>query len=138
MEALLEEAHIKLSSLVTDLLGVSARRMLKALAEGETNPAALAALADERLRATPEQLCDALGACTELNVVYRRLLKMALEELRLIDEQISQLDQELASLLQPHQDAVQRLAEVPGLGVDSAQLSFRACGPRKLMKIAQS
>jgi transposase len=50
---------------VTDLLGVSARRMLKALAEGETNPAALAALADERLRATPEQLCDALGACTE-------------------------------------------------------------------------
>jgi hypothetical protein len=101
VETLLEEAHIKLSSLVTDLLGVSALRMLKALAEGETNPAALAALADERLRATPEQLCDALGACTELNVVYRRLLKMALEELRLIDEQISQLDQEL-SLLQPH------------------------------------
>ena len=52
MEALLEEAHIKLSSLVSDLLGVSARRMLQALAEGETNPAALAALADERLRAT--------------------------------------------------------------------------------------
>jgi len=40
------------------------------------------------LRATPEQLCDALGACTELNTVYRRLLKMALEELRLIEEQI--------------------------------------------------
>ena len=44
--------------------------MLKALADGETNPAALAALADQRLRATPEQLCDALGACTELNAVY--------------------------------------------------------------------
>jgi transposase len=43
LESLLEEAHIKLSSLVTDLLGVSARRMLKALADGETNPAALAA-----------------------------------------------------------------------------------------------
>ncbi len=91
VESLLEEAHIKLSSLVTDLLGVSARRMLKALADGETNPTALATLADERLRATPEQLCDALGACTELNPVYRRLLKMALEELRLIDEQIAQL-----------------------------------------------
>jgi len=129
VEALLEEAHIKLSSLVTDLLGVSARRMLKALAEGETNPAALAALADERLRATPEQLCDALGACTELNVVYRRLLKMALEELRLIDEQINQLDQELASLLQAHQNAVQRLAEVPGLGVDSAQQIIAEVGP---------
>ena len=48
LESLLEEAHIKLSSFVSDSLGFSARRMLKALAEGETNPAALAALADER------------------------------------------------------------------------------------------
>jgi len=56
--SLLEQAHIKLSSFVSDLLGASARRMLKALAEGETNPAALAALADRNLRATPEQLCD--------------------------------------------------------------------------------
>lgn len=44
-----------------------------------------------------------------------------LEELQLIDEQIAKLDQEMASLLSQHQDAVQRLAEVPGLGVDSAQ-----------------
>jgi transposase len=129
VEALLEEAHIKLSSLVTDLLGLSARRMLKALADGETNPTALAALADERLRATPEQLCDALGACTELNAVYRRLLKMALEELRLIEEQMGQLDQEMASLLSQHQDAVERLAEVPGLGVDSAQQIIAEVGP---------
>jgi transposase len=129
VESLLEEAHIKLSSLVTDLLGVSARRMLKALADGETNPAALAALADERLRATSEQLRDALGACTELNAVYRRLLKMALEELQLLDEQISQLDQEMAGLLRQHQDAVERLAEVPGLGVDSAQQIIAEVGP---------
>jgi transposase len=121
VESLLEEAHIKLSSFVSDLLGLSARRMLKALAEGETNPAALAALADARLRATPEQLCDALGACTDLKPVYRRLLNMALEQLQFLEQQIGQLDQEMASLLHPHQDAVQRLAEVPGLGVDSAQ-----------------
>jgi transposase len=121
LEALLEEAHIKLSSLVSDLLGASARRMLKALADGEADPAALAALADCRLRATPEQLCDALGACQELNPVYRRLVKMMLEELDLIERQIGQLDQEMADLLRPHQDQVQRLAEVPGLGVDSAQ-----------------
>src|SRR2546425_5747239 len=86
LEALLEEAHIKLSSLVSDLLGASARRMLKALADGETDPAALAALADQRLRATPAQLHDALGACTELNPVYRRLVKMALVDLELVDQ----------------------------------------------------
>src|SRR6266478_9359849 len=85
VESLLEEAHIKLSSL--------SWRMLKALAEGETNPAALAALADKQLRATPEQLCDALGACTELKPVYRRLLKMALEQLQFLEQQIGQLDQ---------------------------------------------
>jgi transposase len=129
LESLLEEAHIKLSSLVSDLIGASGRRMLMALAEGETNPAALAALADGRLRATPEQLCDALGACTDLKPVYRRLLRMALEQLQFLEQQISQLDQELASLLRPHQDAVQRLAEVPGLGVDSAQQIIAEVGP---------
>jgi transposase len=121
LEALLEEAHIKLSSLVSDLMGASAWRMLQALADGGTDPAALTALADTRLRATPAQLRDALGACSELNPVYRRLLKMALKELQLIHEQIGQLDQEMASLLKQHQEAVQRLAEVPGLGPDSAQ-----------------
>jgi len=64
-----------------------------------------------------------------LNVVYRRLLKMALEELRLIDEQIGELDKEMASLLSEHQDAVERLAEVPGLGVDSAQQIIAEVGP---------
>ncbi len=120
LEALLEQAHIKLSSLVSDLLGVSARRMLHALADGATDPVALAALANYRLRATQEQLRDALGACQELNPLYRRLVKMALEELQLIESQITQLDQEIADLLRPYQDQVQRLAEVPGLGVDSA------------------
>jgi transposase len=121
LESLLEEAHLKLSSLVSDLLGLSARRMLQAIADGETEPARLAGLADRRLRATPEQLCDALGACTDLNWVYRKLIQMALDELRLIDEQSTQLDQEMAHLLREHQPAVQRLAEVPGFGVDSAQ-----------------
>jgi transposase len=48
LEALLEQAHIKVSSVVSDLLGTSARRMLQALADGETDPAALAALAAPR------------------------------------------------------------------------------------------
>jgi transposase len=83
LESLLEEAHIKLSSFVSDLLGLSAQRMLK----------------------------------------------LALEELRLIDDQIGLLDREMASLLCTHQDAVQRLAEVPGLGVDSAQQIIAEVGP---------
>lgn len=129
LEGFLEEAHIKLSSLVSDLLGASARRMLTAVAEGETSPAVLASMAHERLRATKEQLCDALGAVCQLNPVYRRLTKMALEELDLIEKQMDQLDQELSQLLQSHQDVVQRLAEVPGLGVDSAHQILAEVGP---------
>jgi transposase len=119
LEALLEEAHIKVSSVVSDLLGVSVRRMLQALADGETNPAALATLAAPRLRATPEQLCDAFQASSTLHPVYRRLLTLTLEELRMIEDHPGQLDQQMADLLTAHHDAVQRLAEVPGLGVDS-------------------
>jgi hypothetical protein len=69
LESLLEEAHIKLSSLVSDLLGTSARRMLQALADGETDPATLAGLADQRLRATLDQLRDAFGVCAHLHRV---------------------------------------------------------------------
>ncbi len=129
LEALLEEAHIKLSSFVSDLLGVSARRMMHAIAQGETDPAVLAAMADKRLRATSAQLRDALGACTELNPVYRRLIKMALEEVEFFERQIGQLDQEIANLLRPHEDAVKRLAVVPGLGPDSAQQIIAEVGP---------
>ena len=121
LEALLEEAQIKLSSLVSDLLGSSGRRMLKALAGGETNPAALAALAHYTLRATPEQLCDALDASRDLHPLYRRLIKTTLDDWERIETQITELEREMAALLGPYQDQVERLAEIPGLGVDSAQ-----------------
>jgi transposase len=120
LESLLEQAHIKLSSLVSDLLGVSARRMLKALAEGERDPGVLAAMADRKLRATPEQLRDALGASAQLNGVVRRLLKLSLEELQVIESHIEQLDREAMGLLKGHEEIVQRVAEVPGFGTDSA------------------
>src|SRR5215510_1514102 len=58
LESLLEDARIKLSGCVTDLLGVSSRRMLQALAAGENDPACLAAMAHPRMHATSEQLQD--------------------------------------------------------------------------------
>jgi transposase len=95
--------------------------MLKALAAGETDARVLAGLADANLRATGEQLCDALEACRDLHPLYRRLLQTALDEWEEMERRIQQLQQEMATLLRRHQDQVQRLAEIPGLGVDSAQ-----------------
>ena len=93
LECLLEEMHIKLSSLVADLIGPSARRMLRAIANGDTDPGAVVALGSRRLHATPDQLRDALGACTDLHPVYRRLLALTLDELEVIERHIHELDE---------------------------------------------
>jgi transposase len=104
--------------------------MLQALADGEADPATLAALADQRLPATPDQLRNAFGATADLHPVHRRLLKLTLEELRMIEDHLGQLDQQMAALLSHHHDAVHRLAEVPGLGVDSAQQIIAEVGAK--------
>lgn len=128
LESLLEQAHIKLSVFVSDLLGVSARRMLKALAKGETDPSALAALADYRLQATPAQLRDALGACTQLDGIFRRLIQMAVDQLEMLEKHIEQLDQEAMDLLKGHEEVVQRVAEIPGMGVISGMQMIAEVG----------
>lgn len=130
VEALLEEMCLKLSSVVSDLLGVSARRMLAALTKGETDPAKLAALAEPELRATPEQLCDALRAAPSIHASYRELLKQYLEKIEMQDRHIADLERELAAALKPHEDAVVRLAKTPGLGADSAQQIIAEVGPQ--------
>src|SRR5216117_4399812 len=55
---------------------------------------------------------------------------MVLDEVASIDKRIDQLNQEMASLLRPHEDQVKRLAEVPGLGVDSAQQIIAEVGAK--------
>jgi len=104
-EFLVDEAHTRLSSSVSDLLGLSAQRMRRALAEGEKLMPRLGGWAPAR---HPEQACDALDACAELDAVYR-LLKATLEELGWSTEQIGKLDAEMANLLRQHQDAFERL-----------------------------
>ena len=119
MECLLEEMRIKLSLVVSDLLGVSGLRILHALAEGETDRKKLAGLGDDRLHCSEEQLIDALTGSPQ--PMHREMLALQLERLQLIDGQIAKLNCMIAQAMQPYQEAVIRLAEVPGLGVDSAQ-----------------
>ena len=121
VESLLEDGHIKLSSCVSDLLGVSSRRMLYGLAQGEKDTAVLAGLADPGLRASAEQLQDALSAASTMSSLHREILGLFLERLELIEKQIETLKGHIAKALHEHNGAVQRLAEVPGFGIDSAQ-----------------
>jgi len=129
VEAFLEQCYIKLSSVVSDLFGVSSRRMLTALAKGERDGAKLAAMADRNLRATPKQLMDALGACADMEDVCRRILQLQLEQLDQLDQHIAAMEKELSGLMAAHQEAVIRLSAVPGLGPDSAQQIVAETGP---------
>ena len=129
LESLLEEAHLKLGTRVSDLLGVSSRRMLQAIAEGATDPAAVAGLALPEPRATPQQLADALAAVPHMSGLHRQILKLFLERLQLIESQIATLRDSIAGALEEHQSAVRRLAAVPGFGVDSAQQVIAEVGP---------
>jgi transposase len=119
IECLLEEMRIKLSVVVTDLLGLSGLRILHAIANGETDAKNLALLGDHRLKCSEEQLIEALTGSS--HPMHRQMLALQLERLRLIDAQIAKLNSLIAQAMTPHQDTVIRLAEVPGLGIDSAQ-----------------
>jgi transposase len=127
LECLLEEVQIKVSSLLSDLLGKSGQRMLRALANGETNPTVLAALGSGRLHATKEEFQDALSG--RLRPMHRQLLSLYLERLDLIESQMETLAKSTAQALQVHQEAVARLVEIPGVGIDSAQQIIAEIGP---------
>lgn len=129
LETVLEQAHVKLSSVLSDLLGVSARRMLKAMAKGESDPEVLAGMAQKNVKATPAQLVDALSPVRRLAPVYRKLIQMMLDHVALLEEQIEQMQLQAAQSMESHQEAVQRLAEVPGLGADSARQIIAEVGP---------
>lgn len=127
MEALLEDCNIKLSSVLTDLFGVSGRRILDALAAGKLDPAELAALGDERLRCTTQQLADALQS--RLTANQREVLRMSLEQLKLLDAQVETITQLIANAVKPQQDAMLRLCQVPGIRAIAAQQILAEIGP---------
>ena len=77
LQKILEVANIKLDSVITDLVGKSGRAMIEAMIAGETNPAKLAALADPRIKASPEQLREALRG--RVTVHHRFMLRLHLD-----------------------------------------------------------
>ena len=128
LESLLEECQIKLSSVVSDLLGASGQRILRALAQGETDPVRLVQLGDRRLRASEAELKDAMSG--QPQPMHRQLLSLYPARFDLIESQMASLGKMIAGEMKAHQDAVVRLAELPGSGIDSAQQIIAEIGPQ--------
>jgi len=122
----LEDANIKLDSVISDIVGLSGRRMIEALIAGETDPATLAALAHRRIKASPAELEAALrGRVTEH---HRFMLRLLLQHIDAIDAAITQIDQEVDGKVEPYRAAIALLTTIPGVSVLSAEIVLAEIG----------
>ena len=114
----LEDANIKLGLVATDVLGVSGRKMISALIEGETDAARVADLACRRMREKIPQLQLALqGKVTEH---HRFLLKQLMNHVLYLESQIAQFDERIKAASVPFEEAITRLMGIPGFDRVSA------------------
>ena len=119
LQKTLEDANIKLDSVITDIVGLSGRRMIEALIGGETEPQALAALAHRRIKASPAELEAALrGRVTKH---HRFALRLLLQHIDAIDAAIAEIDQEVDATVEPFRQAIQILSTIPGISKLSAE-----------------
>lgn len=126
IQKLLEGANIKLTSVISDVLGVSGRAMLEGIIAGIEEPGDLAARVTTHLKATPAQLDGALrGVVTPRQ---RQLLAIQLQHVTFLDEQIAQLDAAIAEHLRPFAAELARLDTIPGVGMRAAQEIVAAIG----------
>lgn len=118
IQKLLESVNIKLASVATDVLGVSGRAMLHALASGETDAQRLASLAVGRLRNRHEDLVRALTGRMTANA--RHLLSVHLRHLDDLDASIAECDRTIEAMMRPFDEAVARLSTIPGVSETTA------------------
>jgi transposase len=122
----LEDANIKLDSVITDVMGASGRAMIEALIAGESNPAKLARLANYRLRASQEKLREALrGRVTEH---HRFLLRLHLNQIDALDAAIATIDQQVQAGIAPFRFAVEHVTSIPGVSDIGAQVIVSEIG----------
>lgn len=122
----LEDANIKLDTVVTNILGLSGRRILNRLIDGETLPQALATLAHRNLKASPDELEAALRGRVTRH--HRFLLKLHLDQIDAIDGAIASIDKEVEGNLEPFRQAQQLLSAIPGISQLSACIILSEIG----------
>jgi transposase len=126
IQKVLEGANIKLGLAISDVLGVGGREMLEALAQGEDEPAAVAARVTTTLKASREELERALEG--RMGPHQRFLLTTQLRHIAFLTEEIARLDAEIDERLRPFAEVVARLDTIPGVGKRTAEDILAAIG----------
>jgi transposase len=119
LQKTLEGANIKLSSVATNVMGVSGRQILAALVSGSDDPASLAELAQGKLRSKLQRLQRALSG--RVGQHQRFMLGQQLRHLDGLDELIAQVSTEIGARLHPFAAAIVRLDSIPGVGLRTAE-----------------
>jgi transposase len=115
----LDRANLKVTGVVSRILGVSGRAMLRALIAGETDPTHLADLARGTLRKKRAALIEAFTG--HITGHHRRLLQLHLELIETLETKVAELDADLEDTLAPFHEAVRRLDAIPGIDTIAAQ-----------------
>jgi transposase len=126
LELMLEDASIKLSSVVSSLKTISARAMLTAMIAGETDPLVLADLAKGKLRRKIPELAQALTGHFDAN--HARLARSMLRRLDLVEQALAELDAVLVDAFRPWQHQIELLQTIPGVGPKVAQVIIAETG----------
>ena len=122
----LEDANLKITGVVSDLLATSGRAILRALIAGESDPERLLEHTTGRLRASRERLLEGLrGRVTEH---HRFMLRLHLRQIEALEAGIAQLERQIARLLRPFRSRVEQLTTIPGVSETVAHVLVAEIG----------
>jgi hypothetical protein len=113
VDKILQDANIKLGSVITDIMGKSGRAILDAIVAGETDPDNLLVYIDRRVKSPRAKIREALRGTVSSN--HRFLLKLHLDQADAVQVAIDAVDGEVGERLAPFRDAAERLTEIPGV-----------------------
>jgi len=127
LQKCLESTNIKLASVATDITGVSATEMLSALLAGQSDTSVLAELARGRMKAKKPLLEKALQGKVESH--HRLILSQLLADISWLEEQLEEVNAEIANRLKDQQELLDRLDEIPGVNRRVAEVIAAEVGP---------
>lgn len=126
IQEVLQDANIKISSAVTDIMGKSGRAILEALIAGETDPEALANLASSRIKAGRGKLVEALRG--RVRDHHRFMLELHYDQVGNVEAAIAEIDTKLGERTEPFRDKVELLTTIPGVSDTIAEVIVSEIG----------
>src|SRR5207247_8869320 len=120
IDKVLEDANLKLSVVISDILGKGGRAVLQAIIDGHSDPERLASCITTRVKASRAELLEALRG--HVSAHHRFMLKLHLGHIDALDQAVAAIEKEVGLGLEPCRQAAHLLSTVPGLSTVRPQL----------------